>query len=183
MSTVSTPAPGTPPPGTAAPTRVIRVAVISFLALLALAALSQVDDSFRHWISSHHLGRRLPVGIVWFGAIGGSLASLTGIFWHHRVDWKDSYNLWHMLRPWTGLIMGSLGAFLLLVSTELATAGTVAGGSSAAKPPAFNPDVYYSAAFLIGFAEARFRALVKQVTDAILGPGQSTPKTDDNSRH
>jgi hypothetical protein len=161
---------------------VVRIAVLSFFALLAFAALSQVDGSFRHWISDHHFGR-LPVATVWLGAVGGSLASLTGIFWHHRVDWKSSYDLWHKMRTWTGLVMGSVGAFLLLVSTELATAGSTAGGAKALTPTAFNPDMYYAAAFLAGFAESPFRALVKRLTDAVFGPGQSTASTDESDHH
>jgi hypothetical protein len=182
MTTVapaSTPAPAT---GAAAPRGVIWIAVGSFLILLLVAALSQIVGSFGAWIADHHFGR-LPVAIVWFGAIGGSMASLTGIFWHHRVDWKGSYDLWHKLRPWTGVVMGSLGAFLLLVSTELATAGAAASGAEAQVTPAFNPDVYYAAAFLSGFAEAPFRALVKRLTDAVFGPGKSPPKTDENDHH
>jgi hypothetical protein len=145
-----------------------------------LGVVVEVMASFHHWVVHRHLGR-LALGLVWFGGIGGSLASLTGIFWHHRVDWNDSYNLWHELQPWTGLVIGSIGAFLLLVSTELATAGTTAAGSAATAPAKFNPDVYYAAAFLAGFAESPFRALVKRLTDAVFGPGQSHPKTDDNS--
>ena len=75
-----------------------------------------------------------------------------------------------------------IGAFLLLVTTELATAGTTAAGSAATTPTKFNPDVYYAAAFLAGFAESPFRALVKRLTDAVFGPGQSPPKTDNNVR-
>jgi hypothetical protein len=166
--------------GVAAPRSVILIAVTSFFVLIAVAASAEIDSRFGRWVSGHHLGR-LPLAIVWFGAIGGSLASLTGIFWHNRVDWKDSYDLWHRLRPWTGLVMGSLGAFLVLVSTELATASSAAGGSGVSKPEAFNPDIYYAAAFFAGFAEAPFRALVKRLTDAIFGPGESAPKTDANS--
>ena len=156
--------------------------MISFFALFFLAGLAEGFGGFHHWIQERHLGR-LPLGVVWFGAIGGSLASLTGLFWHHRVDWKASYNLWHKLRPWTGLVMGSLGAFLLLVSTELATAGTTSAGSTSSARVGFNPDIYYAAAFVAGFAESPFRALVKRLTDAVFGPGQSQPKTDDNSHN
>lgn len=168
--------------GHSAPTGVIAVAVTSFFVLLVLAGVAEGLGSFHHWIQERHLGR-LPLGIIWFGAIGGSLASLTGIFWHHGVDWNDSYDLWHKLRPWTGLVMGTIGAFLLLVTTELATAGTSAAGSGATTPTKFNPDVYYAAAFLAGFAESPFRALVKRLTDAVFGPGQSPPKTDDNTHN
>lgn len=48
-------------------------------------------------------------------------------------------------------------------------------------PTRFNPDVYYAAAFLAGFAESPFRALVKRLTHAVFGPGPSKPRTDDNS--
>jgi hypothetical protein len=182
MSTIAPASAPTAATEAAAPRSVIWIAVASFLVLLLIAALSQIIGPFGHWISDHHFGR-LPVAIVWFGAIGGSMASLTGIFWHHRVDWNSSYNLWHKLRPWTGVVMGSLGAFLLLVSTELATASATASGAKAKVAPAFNPDVYYAAAFLAGFAEAPFRALVKRLTDAVFGPGKSPPKTDDNDHH
>ena|GEM_PF-6155591 len=73
-----------------------------------------------------------------------------------------------------------MGAFLLLVSTELATARTLAASSKPASASGFNPDLYYAAAFLAGFAESPFLALVKRLTDAVFGPGASPPKTDDN---
>lgn len=168
------------------PNSVVRVAIAWLLCLLAFVSIYEVSDPFRDLFPSH-LGR-LPVGVVWFGAIGGSLASLTGIFWHHRT-WDHGYDLWHKLRPVTGLVMGSLGAFFLLVTTETATAtGGAAGashvsGAAPGSPLAINPDIYYVAAFLTGFAEAAFRALVKRLTDTIVGPGKSEAKTDDNSHH
>jgi hypothetical protein len=51
------------------------IALISFFALLVLAGLAEGIGGFRHWVHLRHLGR-LPLGIVWFGAMGGSLASL-----------------------------------------------------------------------------------------------------------
>jgi len=32
----------------------------------------------------------LPVGVIWFGALGAVLISLTGIFEHH-IDWDPTY--------------------------------------------------------------------------------------------
>lgn len=157
-----------------APPKVIVIAVVSFFGLLAVGGASVIDGAFHSWIHDHHLGR-LPVGLLWFAAVGGSLASLSGIFYHHKTDWKESYDLWHMLRPWTGLVMGLLGAFLLLVSTELATT-TVSNTSHTAAPSGFNPDIYYAAAFITGFAEGPFRALVKRLTTAIFGPGDDEPR-------
>ncbi len=115
-----------------------------------------------------HLGR-LPVGTVWFGGLGGSVVSFTGIFWHNR-DWDQSYNYWHALRPLIGVVTGGVGCLLLLATTELATSGS----------RAMNPDIYYAVAFVVGFAEATFRDLIKRLTDVLFGPGKSTPKTDTN---
>jgi hypothetical protein len=148
---------------------VIAIAVVTFLGLLLVAGLSVGSGSFHHWIASRSLGR-LPVGIVWFAAIGGSLVSLKGIFKHHKEDWSSNYNAWHMLRPWTGAVMGVLAAFFLLVSTELATVNPGAAGASGG-PPHLNPDVYYVAAFIAGFAEGSFRDLVERLTRTIFGPG------------
>jgi hypothetical protein len=167
-----------PPTGASAPREVIIIAVATFFGLLLLGLISVLDTSFHKWVHEHHVGR-LPVGIVWFGALGGSMASLTGIFWHHKTNWSDSFNLWHELRPWTGLVMGSIGAFLLLVSTELATSAS----ASTSTRTGFNPDVYYAAAFIAGFAEAPFRAVIKRITDTIFGPGESQPNTDNNENH
>ncbi|HWJ49564.1 MAG TPA: hypothetical protein VNR42_01010 [Solirubrobacteraceae bacterium] len=151
------------------PTSVRVLAVLTFFGLLIVGLLSIVWGAFHNWIPRHGLGR-LPLGIIWFAAIGGSLASLTGIFLHHKKDWEDSYNLWHMLRPWTGIVMGVLGAFFLLVSTEVAT--TTPNGFVASTKPV-NADVYYTAAFIAGFAEQSFRRLVQRLTHAIFGPDEN----------
>jgi hypothetical protein len=86
------------------PRAVVRTAVSWFAVLLGVLALFELSDGFRDPLPSR-LGR-LPVGVAWFGGIGGSLASLTGIFWHN-ASWDESYNLWHKLRPATGMVMGS----------------------------------------------------------------------------
>jgi hypothetical protein len=113
-----------------------------------------------------HLGR-LPVGILWFGGIGGSIVSFTGIFWHNRA-WDESHNYWHALRPLIGVVTGGVGCLLLLATAELATRDS----------KALNPDVYYAVAFVVGFAEATFRDLIKRLTDVLFGPGKTAPKTD-----
>jgi hypothetical protein len=150
-----------------APRWVLMVAIATFFLLLIVAGVSIAIGSAHSWIASHSLGI-LPIGIVWFGALGGSLLSLTGVFKHHKDDWSDSFNVWHALRPWTGLVMGSLGAFFLLVSTELASA-SAAGVSHA--PLKINPDIYYVSAFVVGFVERSFRELVQRLAQSIFGPG------------
>jgi hypothetical protein len=151
-----------------APTPVLLAAVAFFFALLALAVIAIFDDGFRHAIAAHQLGR-LPTGIIWFGAIGGSLASLTGIFRHDGRDWDHAWNFWHVMRPATGAVMGSLGAFFLLVSTEVAATGSAR--------PDVRPDIYCAAAFMAGFAERPLRELVKRLTDALYGTRQCCQKS------
>lgn len=163
------------PTGQNAPPHVLRTSVLSFFGLLLIAVLAIALKPFNTWLSTLSLGR-LPIQIVWFGAMGGSLASLTGLFWHYRGNWSDSFDLWHMMRPWTGLVMGSLGAYLLLISSELAT--TSNSGSTAHS--GLNPGIFYVTSFICGNAEASFRALVKRLTDTIFGPGNSPPKVDHN---
>jgi hypothetical protein len=144
-----------------APLTVKATAVTTFFGLLLVGLLSVFVGPISRWIPTHHLGS-LPVGMVWFAATGGSLASLTGIIRHDGTDWDASWNLWHMMRPATGAVMGVLGAFFLLVSTQLATGAT-------GKAVPVNPDIYYAAAFMAGFAEEPFRDLIKRLTDALYG--------------
>jgi hypothetical protein len=139
------------------------VAVVIFVALLTLAGIAIFDNGFRDAIAAHKLGR-LPASIIWFGAIGGSLASMTGIFRHDGRDWDDVWNFWHLMRPATGAVMGSLGAFFLLVSTEVAAPRV---GQLEVRP-----DIYCAAAFMAGFAERPLRELVKRLTDALYGTRQ-----------
>jgi hypothetical protein len=160
-----------PSAAAAAPTVVIVIAVVTFVGLLVVAGFFVGVGAFHNWVDARHLGR-LPVGIVWFAAIGGSLVSLKGIFKHHNNDWKVTFNAWHMLRPWTGVVMGVLGAFFLLVATELATVSP--NGVAAGRAPQLNPDIYYVAAFIAGFAEESFRDLVERLTRTIFGPGANS---------
>ncbi len=153
------------PPEKDAPTYVLVISIGTFVGLLLSAAAMVSIPPLRHWVHAQRLGL-LPIGIVWFGAIGGSLASLTGIYFHHKTDWKETYNIWHSLRAWTGAAMGTLGAFFLLVSSEIATL------SPTSAKPSINPNIFYAAAFIAGFAEKPFRELVKRLTHALFGSTQ-----------
>ncbi|HLI96117.1 MAG TPA: IPT/TIG domain-containing protein [Candidatus Baltobacteraceae bacterium] len=113
-----------------------------------------------------------PVGVIWFGALGAVLISLTGAV-EHRQDWDPSWNSWHYTRP-------LIGAALAVVSWLIFQAGILAVGSA---PPGAsggaptNPGaptnlLYYLIAFVVGYREETFRDLIKRVADVIL-----TPKT------
>jgi hypothetical protein len=107
----------------------------------------------------------LPIEVPWFGALGGSLISLTGIF-QHSCSWDDCYKYWHYARPFIGGVIGSLGALVFFVLSDTAISGT----TTAANATAF--DVV---AFLVGYREESFRELIKRATDLVLRPPDNPP--------
>jgi hypothetical protein len=89
-----TPAPKPMPP-------CIFVLEMTYLVLLiALLIIYKTDHGFREALPG--LGK-IPIEAVWFGATGGVLAGLGGVFFHN-ADWNPAYNYWHYSRP---LVSGS----------------------------------------------------------------------------
>ncbi len=141
--------------------------VIALLWLLVLAAMFflYIDSEPVRAALPARLGSKIPLAVIWFGALGGLLKSLTGIFAYSR-RWNPSYSYWHVLKPAVGAITGAMGCVLLLVTIELATTG----------PTRTDPTIYEGVAFVFGFAEAAFRSLITQVTNVILKPGTSAAR-------
>ncbi len=107
----------------------------------------------------------IPVGVVWFGALGAVLISLTGVV-EHADDWNPEMYLWHLSRPLMGAALGVVGVLIL-------QAGVLAAG---AQPTAQTPGpknlLYFLVAFLVGYREETFRELIKRLVDLIFA---STP--------
>lgn len=101
---------------------------------------------------------QLPVGTIWFGALGAVMISHTGIFLH-RYDWKSGFEEWHVARPFLGAVIGPIGCLLLIVIID-------AANRHASSP---DPTFYDVAAFLVGYREETFRLLIKRGTDVLLG--------------
>jgi hypothetical protein len=146
----------------------IFVVQIVWLFLLgALAATFFIDRSLIPFGPS--LGS-VPLAVVWFGALGAVLISLTGIV-EHAHDWDDSFALWHLSRP-------LVGASLAVVGVLIIQAGVLASGSPVAPPtttPATPTEIpknllYYLVAFLVGYREETFRELIKRLVDLIFTP-------------
>jgi hypothetical protein len=111
----------------------------------------------------------VPLGVIWFGALGGVMISLTGIVSEHRKDWDESFALWHFSRPLVGAGLG-------VVAVLIVQAGVLSAGSA----PSDNTQVpknllYYLVAFLVGYREETFRELIKRLVDLILAPGTPSP--------
>jgi hypothetical protein len=105
----------------------------------------------------------LSIHCMWFGALGGIIISLKGVY-DHAVGgdpWNDSFNLWHIGRPISGGIAG-LMTFLLLMVVN----------------PSDNPTepIAYAAAFILGTQERRFFGLLSEVARLIVQvPSEKTP--------
>ena len=107
----------------------------------------------------------VPVSVPWFGALGAVLIGLYGIFDHSHRDWQRALNKWHIARPFTGAVLGTVG-FILFTAVIRAT------GVSPGAQDALGKLVYFAIAFVVGFREETFRQLIKRVADLIVGPGQ-----------
>jgi hypothetical protein len=138
-----------------------HVFVIAMLWTIVLVGI------FGVWISigavrdalPHDLGP-LPIETIWFGAVGGLLVSLTGIY-DHNDAWNPRFNYWHYTRPLLGAFIGVLGCLVLLVLTEASTTRSIVA----------NATFYSVTALVIGYREETFRTLVMRLTDTLLASG------------
>ncbi len=85
----------------------------------------------------------LSLRAVWFGALGGIVISLKGVYEHccQRGDWDDCFDLWHIGRPISGALTGLITLVLLMAVNPTATP---------------SEPVVYAIAFIFGTQERRF---------------------------
>ncbi|MDQ6617574.1 MAG: hypothetical protein M3083_23210 [Actinomycetota bacterium] len=129
--------------------------------LTALAVLYHQSSGLRRLVPDP--AGPIPVGVAWWGAVGGVTISLTGIFRHSR-SWDSSLNMWHSARPVLGAVMGTVG-YLIFVTVIRAT------GNEASNRPVGAP-VFYLVAFLLGYREEVFREVLRKAVDVLLAPGR-----------
>jgi hypothetical protein len=160
---MATPATAQSQPGRLGPMpRSIFVVEMSYLVLLiALFFAYVVSDGLRDALPS--LGP-IPIQVAWFGAIGGVLAGLGGVYYHNQ-EWDPAYDFWHYSRPFVGAVVGGIGSLLFYVSISVGT-------KNAIEPNALTFD---AVAFILGFADDAFRDLIKKVTTLLFGAGGEPP--------
>lgn len=107
----------------------------------------------------------IPVGVIWWGALGGVTISLTGIFRHPR-SWDDAYNRWHVARPLLGALMGTVGYLIFVVVIQAADQGDLEVGDGS--------PIFYLVAFLLGYREQVFRDALRKAVDVLIAPGRNT---------
>jgi hypothetical protein len=121
------------------------------------------------WIDPRSEIGALPTPVLWFGALGAVLLSLSGVF-DHPYDWDDGYLLWHIARP-------LVGAAVAVVAVLIVIAGILAVGTTPDPAPstvAKTTDIfYYLVAFLVGYREESFRLMVKRLGDVVLQPADT----------
>ena len=137
--------------------------------LLVLAA-GPVVYFLGHWPPKLVNLGSIPIGVVWFGALGAVLISLTGIV-EHADDWDPRFELWHLSRA-------LIGAALAVVGVLIVQAGVLATGTNPASsvPGAPRNLLYYLVAFLVGYREETFRDLVRRLVDLIFTSETPPPK-------
>lgn len=158
----ATKAPDTTPadaPGNAR-TKIFIYDIVVVLVLLAIGALY-----FKHkdWFDIGGSDSvNLSIHCIWFGALGGIIISLKGVYDHAvgGAPWNDSFNLWHIGRPVSGGIAGLMTFLLLQLASSSIPSEAVA----------------YAAAFIFGTQERRFFDLLSEVARLIVQvPSEKTP--------
>ncbi len=98
----------------------------------------------------------LAIQSMWFGALGGTVISLKGIYDHSDGPdgWNASFNLWHIGRPISGAIAGLMTVVLL----------QVANGSTGQ----LSEPVVFAAAFIFGTQERRFFNFLYEVARLVV---------------
>jgi len=86
--------------------------VVQMFWLLFLGALAAAYFIQRESIPVGDYLGSVPLGVVWFGALGAVLISLTGIV-EHADDWKPSFALWHISRPFVGASLAVVGVLII----------------------------------------------------------------------
>lgn len=153
------PAPTTSHANGQVPKSIVAAAYVYLVLLVALFITYVTWNEFRLDLPSV-LGP-LPIGVVWFGAVGAVISSFRGIFAYNQ-SWDPSYNIWHYSRPLLGAVTGSIGALMYWVLLTLGSTTSVT----------VRPTTFYVAAFVLGFADKAFGNLLNSVTSLIINPAK-----------
>ena len=145
----------------------LELAYLGALVALAILYFTDVIDPRRAF-------GPMPVAVPWFGALGGVVISLTGVF-DHAHDWDPAQRLWHISRPFLGAIVGMVSV-LAFQAGILAAGVNPNAGASGVTPSGIDNVFYYLLAFGVGYREQSFRELMKRMLDVILVPGTTAAR-------
>jgi hypothetical protein len=155
---------GNTPASVSRPPTWLFILELAYVAVLVLAAVLYNKLEWAKELVPDPAGP-VPLGVPWWGALGGVAISLTGIF-RNAKNWDPTYNLWHVARPVLGAIFGTVGYLIFIV--VIRSTGADVG------PNSTNKTTFYLIAFIIGYREALFRELLKRAADTLFAPGDSS---------
>jgi len=131
---------------------------LGIIALLIVIGALYIEFSVAKELVKSTTYALLPLALesAWFGALGGVIISLKGVYEHSTGTdaWDGSYNLWHLGRPVSGAIAGLMTVVLLMVINS--------GGGNLSTP------VVYAMAFIFGTQERRFFNLLYEVARLVV---------------
>lgn len=141
------------------------IVLFPITSLLILVVLAILRVTLKSHIPSEVLYpfHKMPLSVIWFGALGGVTISLQGIFFHND-DWQDKFKYWYMFSGIVGAIYGVISYLFLLVIVKVATN----------QSSGMQPDIFALAAFTIGYAQKQFHSLIQEVFNVIFKPGNKT---------
>lgn len=117
----------------------------------------------------------LPLWVPWAGMLGGATISMVGVA-KHSTQWDgERYGYWHASRPFLGAVSGTVSVLIVVLVTATVKPGTqeaTAGAAATYTPTGIG--VLTVIAFVVGYREETFRALIRKVVDVILGPSDDS---------
>ena len=146
--------------------RVVLVAGGLLVGLLA-AGVAWVDRGGL-WALPSELGP-IPIGVPYFGALGGLMCSLDGALRDHRTDWDQSFEAWHHFRVVLGALAGTIVVLVFL-------AGILGAGLSTTAAEGRTEDLAFLLfAFVAGYRERIFFELLQRLADVVLTTAARPP--------
>ena len=139
---------------------------ILYLVVMILLAIFWSPISKHLSSSIVHPFHLMPLSVIWFGALGGVVISLQGIFFNNR-QWLKSYNYWYALSPVIGAIYGVFSyLFIIVILKSVSSTQTIDSSST----------FFALAAFTLGYAQEQVHSLIVEVFSLIFHPSTSHPK-------
>jgi hypothetical protein len=159
---------------------VVFACSMAWLGLLALLAWTyfhyRTHPHSRLYISTT-VGT-IPMPVLWFGALGGVLVSLSAVFRYAASEWELRWQQWHYARPFVGAAVAVVAVMIVMIGiVSIGSDPTPPNATGTAAAAGVKDLAYFLVAFLVGYREATFRALIKRLTDTLLAPGETTGTT------
>jgi hypothetical protein len=150
--------------------KLLYLAQVSYLVILFGLALAYADIKELRAAVPDPIGP-VPLGVIWFGALGGAVISIDGAV-KHRADWDPRMTVWHYMRPLVGMALGTVSYLIFVVVVA----------ASGARPVTNGAIVYYLVAFVVAYREETFRNLIKRATDVLLASGGKSAGGSEGNR-